>query len=137
MSRVVFVDTAIPADKKKMKKHKTHVVFDGNRVFRVKKLTELEDAGEIFIDALFPELYNEVLEVLKKGARVYLLKDTTKLKKVRMKSNVEKGDENDAMLLAQIPREKFKPLTIEELELKTRMGPLINKYKHITRWKKH
>ena len=69
MARVYYVDVAIPADKKKRRKHKTHAVFDGGRVFGVKKLTELEDASEVFIDALFPELYEEVLELLRRGLR--------------------------------------------------------------------
>jgi len=56
MAKIYYVDTAIPADRKKRRKHKTHAVFDGSKVFRVKKLTELEDASEIYIDALFPEL---------------------------------------------------------------------------------
>jgi hypothetical protein len=44
----------IAADKKKKGKNKTHVVFDGGRVFRVKRLTGLEDAAEVYIDAVFP-----------------------------------------------------------------------------------
>ena len=42
-------------------------VFDGGRVFRVGRLSELEDASEVFIDALFPEPYEEVLELLRRG----------------------------------------------------------------------
>jgi hypothetical protein len=124
MARVYYVDVAIPIDKKKRGKGKTHIVFDGNRVFSVKKLTEPEDASEIYVDAMFSELYDEVLELLRRGTKVYLLKDTTKLKKT---------DEVDAMLLAQIPREVFKPLTAEELELRVRMEPLIRKYRWIAR----
>jgi len=60
MARVYYVDVAIPSDRKKRGKHKTHVVFDGDKVFRVKRLTELEDAGEVFIDAMFPEIYGGV-----------------------------------------------------------------------------
>jgi len=93
MAGVYYVDVAIPANKKKRGKYKTHAVFDGSRVFRVKKLTELEDAAEIFIDALFPEIYDEVLELLRRGVRVYPLKDTTKLKKLRMENNMKKSDE--------------------------------------------
>jgi hypothetical protein len=40
------------------------------------------------------------------------------------------------MLLAQIPREKFRLLTIEELEIKIRMEPLIRRYRWIVRWRK-
>jgi len=125
MARVYYVDVAVPADKKKRGRHKTHAVFDGGRVFRVKKLTELEDASEIYVDTLFPQVYDEVLELLRRGVRVYLLKDTIKLKKLRIGSNLKKSDENDAMLLVQILKETFRPLTIKELELKMKMRPLI------------
>jgi len=40
---------------------------------------------------------------LRKGVRAHLLKDATKLKKLRMENNMKKSDENDAMLLARIP----------------------------------
>ena len=136
MTRVYYVDVAIPADKKKRRKHKTHAVFDGGRVFRIGRLTELEDAGEIYVDALFPELYDEILELLRRGVRVYLLKDVKKLKKLRMENNSKKTDETDAMLLARIPMEKFRQLTIEELEIKKRVRPLINEYEQVMRWKK-
>ena len=95
MARVYYVDVAIPSDRKKWRKEKTHAVFDGGRVFGVKKLTELEDASEVFIDALFPELYEEVLELLRRGVKVYLLKDTTKLKKLRIENNLKKTDNED------------------------------------------
>jgi len=136
MARVYYVDTAIPADKKKRGKNKTHAVFDGSRVFRVRKLTELEDAAEVYIDAMFPELYDEVLELLRNGVRVCLLKDLIKLKKLRMKNNMKKSDENDAVLLARIPKEKFRPLTVKEVEFKARMRPLINRYEWLTQWRK-
>jgi len=74
MARVYYVDVAIPADRKKRRKEKMHAVFDGGRVFRVKRLMALEDAGEIYIDSLFPELYDEILESLRRGVKVYLLK---------------------------------------------------------------
>ena len=136
MARVYYVDVAVPADKKRRGREKIHAVFDGERVFRVKKLTELEDAGEIYIDALFPELYDEILELLRRGVKVYLLKNTTKLKKLRIENNLKKSDENDAMLLTRIPKEAFKLLTIEELELKMRMRPLIKEYEKITCWRR-
>ena len=125
MARVYYVDVAVSADKKKRGRNKMHAVFDGGRVFRVKKLTELEDASEIYVDTLFPQVYDEVLELLRRGVRVYLLKDTIKLKKLRIGSNLKKSDENDAMLLVQILKETFRPLTIKELELKMKMRPLI------------
>ncbi len=35
---------------------KAHVAYDGEKIFRIRKLTDLKDAEEIFIDAIFPEL---------------------------------------------------------------------------------
>jgi hypothetical protein len=131
-----YVDVAIPNDKKKKRKEKAHAAFDGNRVFRVKRLTKLEDAGEVFIDSLFPELYDDFLELLRKNDRIYVLKNPATLKRVRMENNVEKSDENDSILLSRIPREAFRPLTIEELEIKIQMRPLIREYERIMRWKK-
>jgi len=136
MARVYYVDVAIPSDRKKWRRRKTHAVFDGSKVFRVGKLTELEDASEIYIDTLFSELYDEILELLRRGVRVYLLKNTTKLKKLRIENNLRKSDETDAVLLARIPKEIFRPLTVEELEIKARIRPLIRKYERIVRWKK-
>jgi len=38
---------------------------------------------------------------LRRGVRVYLLKDVRKL--MRMENNLKKNDENNAMLLSRIP----------------------------------
>jgi len=95
MARIYYVDVAIPSDRKKRGRKKIHAVFDGGRVFRVGRLSELEDASEVFIDALFPELYDEILESLRRGVKVYLLKDTTKLKKLRIENNLKKTDNED------------------------------------------
>jgi hypothetical protein len=130
--RIYFVDTAIPADKKKKGKNKTHVVFDGGRVFRVRRMTELEDAGEILIDALFPELYDEILELLRRGAKVYLLKDATKLKRLRVENKMRKCDENDVIILARMPEACFKELTIRDVTLLQ----LIDGYEKFTKWGK-
>jgi predicted peroxiredoxin len=56
-------------------------------------LTEMEDANEIYIDAPFPELYDEVFELLRRGIKMYVLKDSAKLKKLRMENNMKKSDE--------------------------------------------
>jgi hypothetical protein len=134
-NKIYFVDTAIPADKKKKEKRgrgKTHAVFDGDRVFRVKKLTELEDAGEVYIDAMFPQIYEELMELIEKCVKVFLLKNTRILKKLREENGVEKSDEADARLLSAIPRNHFKQLTLEEL----RLLQLINMYERYSEWKK-
>jgi len=39
MAGVYYVDTAVPSDRKKWRREKTHAVFDGSRVFRVGRLT--------------------------------------------------------------------------------------------------
>jgi hypothetical protein len=45
------------------------VVFDGSRVFRVRRLMELKDASEVYIDAIFPQIYEELLELTEKGVK--------------------------------------------------------------------
>jgi hypothetical protein len=64
-----------------------HIVFDGERIFEVDKLTKLKDVDEVYIDTLFPEIYEEVLELLKKGVKVCLLRDASILKKLRIENN--------------------------------------------------
>jgi hypothetical protein len=84
---------------------------------------------------LFPEVYNDISRLLKRGVKVYTLKDTRMLKKLRKENNLQKSDEADAQLLSMIPREGFRLLTVEELEFKMKMKPLINKYEKIVRWR--
>ncbi len=130
--RIYFVDAAIPADKKKRGKSKSHMVFDGSRVFRVGRLTELEDAGEVYIDAIFPQIYEELMELIERGVKVSLLKNTRILKKLREENGVEKSDEADARLLGIIPRSCFKQLTAKEIC----MLKLIREYEMHVRWRK-
>jgi hypothetical protein len=73
--RIYFVDTAIPADKKKRGRNKTHAVFDGNKVFRVRRLTELKDAAEVYVDAVFPQIYEELMELIEGGVKLFLLRE--------------------------------------------------------------
>jgi len=130
--RIYFVDTAIPADRKKRRKNKTHTVFDGDKAFGVRRLTELEDAGEVYIDAMFPQIYEELMELVEKDVKVFLLRDTRMIKRLREENGVEKSDEVDARILSIIPRNHFKQLTIREL----RLLQLINMYEKYVRWKK-
>jgi len=130
--RIYFVDAAIPADKKKRGKSKSHTVFDGDKAFGVGRLTELKDAGEVYVDAMFPQIYEELLELIEKGVKVFLLRDTRMIKRLREENGVEKSDEVDARILSIIPRNHFKQLTLEEL----RLLQLINMYEKYVRWKK-
>jgi hypothetical protein len=130
--RIYFVDTAIPADRKKRRKNKTHTVFDGDKAFGVRRLTELEDAGEVYIDAMFPQIYEELMELVEKDVKVFLLRNTRILKRLREENHVKKSDEADARILSIIPRNHFKQLTIREL----RLLQLINMYERYSKWKK-
>jgi len=129
-----YVDTSATATNGK-KKRKPHVVFDGEKVFEVNKLTKLKDVDEVFIDTLFLDIYEEVLKLLKRGVKVYLLRDTKMLKKLRMENNMKKSDEVDAQLLSMVPKDGFRLLMVEELEFKIKLRPLINKYRRVTRWR--
>lgn len=46
----------------------------------------------MFIDTLFPAIYDEILELLRKGSKVYYLKDVIMLKKLRKENNLRKMD---------------------------------------------
>jgi len=98
----------------------------------LKKLTELEDAGEVYVDAMFPQIHEELMELIKKDVKVFSLRDTRILKRLREENHVRKSDEVDARILSIIPRNHFKQLTIREL----RLLQLINMYEKYTEWKR-
>jgi len=132
MAEVYYIDVSRTAVNGKGKQ-KPHCVFDGQEILKIRRLTKLRNASEIYIDTLFPENYNEILELLKKGTKVYLLKDTTILKKLRRENNLRKSDENDALMLSRIQKEYFRALTIQEMEKKTELQPLINEYELLSK----
>ena len=132
MVRAVYVDTSPTAINGK-RRREPHYVYDGEKVFEVSKLTKLKGVGEVFIDTLFPEIYEEVLELLRRDIKVYLLKDTRMLKKLRLENNMKKNDKNDAILLSKISRDEFRALTVQEMGKKTKLEPLINKYELLTK----
>jgi hypothetical protein len=133
--KTAYVDTSATATNGKQRQ-KPHVVYDGERIFKVSRLTKLKNIDEVFIDTLFPENYDDVLRLLRRGVKVYVLKDTRILKKLRLENGLRKSDEVDAQLLSMIPRDGFRLLTINEIEFKMKMKPLINKYEKIVRWRK-
>jgi hypothetical protein len=45
----------------------------------------------MYIDVMFPQLYDELLELLRKGTKVYILKDTARLKKLRIEDGLKKS----------------------------------------------
>jgi len=131
MTKVYYVDTAIPSDKKRKGEEKTHAVFDGNRVSRVKKLTKLEDATEIYVDVIFPQNYEEIMKLIERGIKVFILRNTRLLKRLREEDKIKKSDEADAQLLSRIPRTFFRELTFREVKLLQ----LINEYEKYAKWK--
>jgi hypothetical protein len=130
--KMYYVDVSRTAINGK-RKQKLHYAFDGQKILRIRKLTKLKDASEVFIDTLFPEVYDDVLRLLKKGVRVYLLRDTGVLKRLRLQNNLRKSDENDALMLSKVPREYFRALTIQEMEKKVKLQLLINEYELLFR----
>ncbi|MCL7397361.1 MAG: hypothetical protein LZ167_08120 [Thaumarchaeota archaeon] len=135
MAEVYYVDVSRTAVNGKGRQ-KLHYAFDGEKILKIRRLTKLKDASEIFIDSLFPENYNEILELLRKDTKIYLLKDTGVLKKLRKENNLRKSDEVDALMLSKIPREYFRELTAGEVELKVAVRPLVNRYEWIVEKRK-
>jgi hypothetical protein len=135
MAEVYYVDVSRTAVNGK-RRQKLHYAFDGQKIIKIRRLTRLKDASEIFIDSLFPENYNEILELLKKDTKIYLLKDTGVLKKLRLENGLRKSDENDVLMLSKIPRECFRELTAGEVELKVAVRPLINRYEWVVEKRK-
>jgi hypothetical protein len=133
--KIYYVDISRTAVNGK-RRQKLHCVFDGQKVIKIRKLTKLRNANEIYIDTLFPEVYNEILELLKRGVKVYILKDTRMLKKLRLENGLRKSDENDALMLSKIPRECFRELTVREVKLKIAVRPLVNRYEWIVEKRK-
>jgi len=115
MPRAVYVD-ASPTATNGRRRRKPHNVFDRERTFKVNKLTKLKNVDEVFIDTLFPEVYDEILELLRRGVKVYLLRDTEVFKRLRLQNNLKKSDENDALMFSKVAKEYFRALTIHEIE---------------------
>jgi hypothetical protein len=135
IAKTVYVDTSPTATNSKQRQ-KPHAVYDGERIFKVSRLTKLKNIDEVFIDTLFPENYDDVLRLLRRGVKVYVLKDTRILKKLRKENNLKKSDEIDSQLLSKIPREYFRELTVREVELKIAVRPLVNRYEWIVEKRK-
>ncbi|MCL7397156.1 MAG: hypothetical protein LZ167_07055 [Thaumarchaeota archaeon] len=132
MAKMCYVDVSRTVVNGKGRQ-KLHCVYDGQKIIKIRKLTKLKNADEIYIDTLFPEVYDEVLELLKRGVKVYLLKYPSMLKKLRRENNVRKSDEVDAVMLSKVSREYFRTLTIQEMEKKVKVQPLINEYELLSR----
>ncbi len=53
------------------------------RIFKIGKLTELKNVDKVFMDAIYLSIYAEVLELLRSGVKVYILKDRRILEKYK------------------------------------------------------
>jgi hypothetical protein len=137
MARSVYVDVSWSAGVKRRRAGRghPHVVFDGEGFYEVDRLTKLEDAEEVYIDSLFPTIYPDILGLLKNRVKVFLLTNTRILRKLRLENNLRKTHQNDAFILSRIPKEWFRELTIEEVEFKMKLRPVIKKYEWLVRWK--
>ena len=82
MARTVYVVVSKDAINCK-RSRECYVVYDGVRIFKIGKLTELKNVDEVFMDAIYPSIYTEVLELLRSGVKVYVLKDRRILEKYK------------------------------------------------------
>jgi len=142
MNKVYWVDISITAKSGKHRR-KLHVAYDGKRIIKINSLTELADAEQIYIDSSAPETYDEILELLKRDIKVYLLTKPQLIKEKRIEAHLAKSDENDAKVLSMIPIELFKELAFNEIVTKRKLQPLLEQYetaskrlKVLKQWKK-
>lgn len=129
-----FVDVARPNSRRRKK----HIAYDGERILKVRSLAELSAAEEVYLDALFPQIFDDVKKLLESNVRVYVLTNTKIVKWIREGDNLDKSDENDAVILSKASLTEFKKLTLDQLLLEED----IEKYRRLTaiikvlkRWK--
>jgi hypothetical protein len=82
---------------------------------------------------LFQRFTLRYYSYLGEAFKVYLLRGTKVLKKLRRENKLWKPDEVDAMLLSKILRDMFRTLTLQEMEEKVKLQPLINEYEPLSR----
>jgi len=137
MVRRVFVDTKWRS--RKNRGSKMHLCYDPEKdiFFEVNELTELKDYDEIYLDSsLFPNMWQQLRELISNGRRVYYFTRPWKLEEARERfrgelkartGKVSKSDEGDAYILWKIyelsliknnTHRYFKPLTIIDVELR-------------------
>jgi len=112
MVRKVFVDTKW--DARKHRDSKKHICYDPEKdVFiEVDSLIELKDYDEIYLDSsIFPNMWQQLREVVSNGRRVYYFTRPWKWKEIRERfredlkaktGRVSKTDNGDAYLLWKV-----------------------------------
>jgi len=144
MTRRVFVDTAW--------NRKPHACYDPltDRFFEARKLTDLKDYDEIYLDSLlFPGIWSELRELIAEGRQVYYFTRPWRWRELRERfkddlrerfktREVKKTDYGDAYVLWKVyetgismgnVHKWFKPITIVDVELR----PLLMKEELISR----
>jgi len=131
MFRRVFIDTAWNSKK--------HTCYDPDKdlFFEVDSLTELKEYDEIYLDSsIFPNMWQQLKEVISNGRKVYYFTRPWKWKEIRERfreelkaktGRVSKSDKGDAYLLWKVyelsliknnTHRYFKPLAIVDVELR-------------------
>ena len=144
MTRRVFVDTAW--------NRKPHACYDPltDRFFEARKLTDLKDYDEIYLDSLlFPGIWSELRELIAEGRQVYYFTRPWRWRELRERfkddlrerfktREVKKTDYGDSYVLWRVyetgismgnVHKWFKPITIVDVELR----PLLMKEELISR----
>jgi len=137
MSRMVFIDTKW--NPKKNNNSKKHACYDPEKdvFFEVDSLTELKEYDEIYLDSsIFPNMWQQLKEVISNGRKVYYFTRPWKWKEIRGRfkeelkaktGKVSKSDRGDAYLLWKAyelsliknnTHRYFRPLTIIDIELR-------------------
>ena len=142
--RRVFVDTAW--------NRKPHACYDPltDRFFEARKLTDLKDYDEIYLDSLlFPGIWSELRELIAEGRQVYYFTRPWRWRELRERfkdglrerfktREVKKTDYGDSYVLWKVyetgismgnVHKWFKPITIVDVELR----PLLMKEELISR----
>jgi len=86
MGKRYYVDVAIPNSRRKKK----HAVYDGEKVFKIDDLRKLPDAEEVYLDGLFPRIFDEVKGLLERGVKVYVLTRADVLRMARESNGLKK-----------------------------------------------
>lgn len=111
-----------------------HVVYDGQGCRMVKSLAEIpvEKDDEVYIDVLHARICDDALKLLQREVRVFILRKTDILSKLRAANNIEKTHENDAMVLSTLDESFYRELGVDEVRLR-KLIIEYNKYSRILR----
>jgi len=113
MGKKYYVDVAMPEGKRR----RGRAVHDGEKVLKIDDLRKLPDAGEVYLDASLPRMFDEAKGLLERGVKLYVLARTDALKMVRKANGLRKSDEDNAVSLSMVSPTWFGKLTLDRLLL--------------------